>query len=275
MNFGHSIRVGALVSIVCASLLGLRNGPPVAAQTVGPFALVNPEARQRTNAGSLFSLRAPIFAEPYVYFQAETSDTGSEFWRTDGSEAGTIMIRDICPGIDSGINWNNHPAAAFANKLFFAATDCGARGNELWVSDGSEAGTVALVDGPGAPVNPQQLSAIDGKLYFSAGDEAQTAGRELWHSDGTAQGTAMLQDLNPGPGSSNPEQIIKAGQRIFLSAFSPVYGSDVWSAEIRAATPTPPPATATGPATPVASAANRALTLGRAKGRQRIRHSVL
>ncbi len=122
---------------------------------------------------------------------------------------------------------------------------------QLWRSDGSAAGTQAVVPGDAAPVNPDDFSVIDGALYFSAADSGYAHGRELWRSDGSAQGTAMLQDLNGGPEGSNPTQIVRAGQRLYLTAHQPRLGTVLWSAAISAATPTPvnPTPTGTGTAT--------------------------
>ena len=77
------------------------------------------------------------------------------------------------------------------------------------------------------------LSVIDGRLYFSAADQPATSGRELWVSDGTAGGTRMLQDLNAGPTNSNPRSMVKAGDRIYLSAYKPGAGVELWSAPAR------------------------------------------
>ncbi len=68
-------------------------------------------------------------------------------------------------------------------------------GWELWLSDGTEAGTRMLVDlvpGPGSST-PRKLLAASGALYFEA---SQGNGRAaLWRSDGTAAGTTLLAEL--------------------------------------------------------------------------------
>jgi ELWxxDGT repeat protein len=53
------------------------------------------------------------------------------------------------------------------------------------------------------PLQPQNLAAIDGLVYFSA-FQSET-GREPWVSDGTAAGTRLLADLCPGSCSSSPQ----------------------------------------------------------------------
>jgi len=60
--------------------------------------------------------------------------------------------------------------------------------NELWISDGTAAGTVSLLSGVhdfGA--RPGDYAEHDGVMYFTAGQSA-----ELWRTDGTAAGTERV-----------------------------------------------------------------------------------
>ena len=83
----------------------------------------------------------------------------------------------------------------------FIAND-GVSGNELWVTDGTAAGTSLFKDiNPGlADSNPDELTALgDGRFLFAA---SGTNGRELWITDGTAAGTSVLKDIRAGSPSS-------------------------------------------------------------------------
>jgi ELWxxDGT repeat protein len=89
---------------------------------------------------------------------------------------------------------------AVDGTLFFSAFD-DSRGEELWKSDGTEAGTVLVKDiepGPGDS-SPVHLTNVNGILFFSAFDDAH--GFELWKSDGTKAGTVLVKDIEPGPGA--------------------------------------------------------------------------
>ena len=66
---------------------------------------------------------------------------------------------------------------------FEAASDLGAG---FWKSDGTAAGTVMVYPNIG---NLRYLTAVNGTLFFSAGDGTQ--GWELWKSDGTTAGTRL------------------------------------------------------------------------------------
>src|SRR5262245_26926443 len=123
---------------------------------------------------------------------------GEELWKSDGTVAGTVLVKDILPGPSSSIPSPSfhHPVGA-GGMLFFLAND-GVHGNELWRSDGTEAGTFLLKDihpdmfGP-SPLEPIE---VDGKVMFLADDG--THGFELWTSDGTEAGTDLVIDLKPG-----------------------------------------------------------------------------
>ena len=85
-------------------------------------------------------------------------------------------MRDIYPGLASS---SPSDLTAVGDQLVFAAADP-AGGRELWVSDGTLAGTQPLTDiqpGP-AHSNPSDLAVSGSRLYFLAYTDA--AGYELW-----------------------------------------------------------------------------------------------
>src|SRR5437879_642437 len=70
-----------------------------------------------------------------LLFTAVGDNTGRELWKTDGTESGTTIVKDILPGA------GNSFAAFLVNvggTVFFAAND-GANGGELWKTDGTTA----------------------------------------------------------------------------------------------------------------------------------------
>ena len=68
-----------------------------------------------------------------LFFYASDGSHGEELWKTDGTAAGTIMVKDINPGSTSS---NPFHMTAVGGTLFFAADD-GIHGRELWKSDGT------------------------------------------------------------------------------------------------------------------------------------------
>lgn len=127
---------------------------------------------------------------PMFYFQANDGVSGSELWRSDGTESGTLLVRDIFPGAQGSA-----PSyfGVAAGRVFFSAEDPD-HGRELWVSDGTNSGTALVVDvleGPDSSI-PLPLAVADEELVFAASDRA---GLALWRTDGSARGTVRIRTL--------------------------------------------------------------------------------
>ena len=127
----------------------------------------------------------------------------------------------------------NRKVTPAQGKLFFIGWDPDA-GSDLWVTDGTPAGT-RRARSPGSRSSaPDGLVAAGNRVFFS-GDDGEH-GRELWESDGTPGGTHMVFDLNPGgfssnPGafSSNPVNLVFKGNTLFFSADDGETGVEPWA----------------------------------------------
>ncbi|GAB3325826.1 hypothetical protein GCM10027299_24440 [Larkinella ripae] len=163
-----------------------------------------------------------------LYFSANTF-YGAELWKSDGTAAGTQLVKNINPSGPSNPDW-------FTNvngTLFFAAT--GPTGRELYKSDGTAAGSVLVKEiygRPGASANPRGLTNVNGTLFFVATNG--TEGEELWKSDGTAAGTVMVRDIKTGSGSSVPTYVRKMAVlngAAYLVADDGVHGEELWKSD--------------------------------------------
>src|SRR5438093_1190840 len=123
---------------------------------------------------------------------------GRELWKTDGTAAGTTLVKDLLPGP----GWSE-PSTAYLNGKVFVLTDAPGR-REVWVTDGTEAGTVLLtkanLDQGTQETSDSRLTPLGGFVYFWASDEEH--GWEPLKSDGTPEGTMLVKDINPGPDRS-------------------------------------------------------------------------
>lgn len=160
---------------------------------------------------------------PRVFFVASKSGLLGEPWITDGTTAGTMLLRDLRPS--SASNANNF--IAVDGRVFFEAND-GTNGDELWISDGTSAGTQLVQDinpGPSAS-QPDFMVELNGVLVFSAFHDS--FGRELWASDGTAAGTILLADIAPGTDSGLGVQLVRCGDFVYFAADDGTTGFELW-----------------------------------------------
>ncbi len=141
-----------------------------------------------------------VILNAIAYFSANDGTNGNELWRSDGTEAGTYMVKDIRPGANSS---NVSNITIVNNTIYFAADD-GTNGYELWKSDGTEAGTVLVKDinAGGIDSYPSSFAAYGKLLIFQALENS--TGYELWKSDGTEAGTVLVKDIAPGAGGPGP-----------------------------------------------------------------------
>jgi ELWxxDGT repeat protein len=164
-----------------------------------------------------------------LLFPANDGVHGTELWRTDGTTAGTILVKDIRPGSVGSLPGTFYEPTADGDVLYFQASD-GVHGSELWRSDGTEAGTFLVKDvNPGTSGPVREIEIVSGIVFFTVDDGA--TGLELWRTDGTEQGTVLVKDIEPGPSSSLPIGLTEASGRLFFTASDGVHGRELWTSD--------------------------------------------
>ena len=137
-----------------------------------PFATL-PENSEFPKTNPSFPLHAA--AGGILYYLVITEDGDDELWKSNGTAAGTMRLKDIQPGTQG-----SHPRnlRVIDGVLYFTADD-GVHGEELWQSDGTEAGTRMVADLQRGPLgsSPGYITAIGSKLYVHA--TQQRFGAEL------------------------------------------------------------------------------------------------
>ena len=166
-----------------------------------------------------------------TYFEAGTEATGREVWATGGTAETTRIIVDARPGPESGEFWGfgntdqgvvfraNHTpwfsdgteagtlplteapvvsrlvdGGQFHDRVVFAGAIPGEGGRELWITDGTTAGTYMLDVLPGTDgSDPSDYTTIGDELYFTG---SPGEGRERYVTDGTLDNTQMVPSVN-------------------------------------------------------------------------------
>jgi ELWxxDGT repeat protein len=185
----------------------------------GQFSGIVPEARELV-----------VFANQ-LYFTPGQPSLLAELWSTDGTEAGTRIVKRLTPTFVGSFP---QELTVVGRTLFFTARDK-THGRELWKTDGTAAGTVRLdIGGLAVPSYPQNLTAVGGKLFFTANDRVN--GRELWMTDGTSGGTRMVRDITPAilPGqirSTYLDQLVGVGSTLYFVADNGKSGREIWKSD--------------------------------------------
>ncbi|GMU63902.1 MAG: hypothetical protein AMXMBFR36_01760 [Acidobacteriota bacterium] len=168
-----------------------------------------------------------LVADGVAYFYRHDGVHGQELWRSDGTAAGTYLLADLCPGLCGAEAFGSAYGrmAAVGKQIFFTADD-GVHGTELWVTDGTAAGTRMVSDVRRGPLSsrPSALGSFEGQLYFGADDGVH--GHELWRSDGSEPGTVLVADLTPGSTSSWIGANASGAGTLFVRVIDRLYASD-------------------------------------------------
>lgn len=141
-----------------------------------------------------------------VYFINTTTTEGAELWVSDGTEAGTQLVKDIYPGATGS---SITSMTEYGGMLYFAAND-GTNGKELWRSDGTLAGTQMVMDiyAGSTGSSPNYLHSFGGSLYFNAQDATSSG---LYVTDGTIPNTTKLHE------SYYVSQITSGGSYVYFT----------------------------------------------------------
>jgi ELWxxDGT repeat protein len=160
-----------------------------------------------------------------LFFTADDGVNGQELWKTQGTEATTVLVKNINGAAESSpanlINFNG--------TLFFSAQES-ATGRELWKSDGTAAGTVLVKNiHTSGSSDPGWFTICNNILFFVATNA--TSGRELWKTDGTAAGTVLVKDITPNGNSFDYESVGTFFQVMNNILYFTPGGSAVWRSD--------------------------------------------
>lgn len=180
----------------------------------------------------------PITFGRKAYFLAMHPGTGMELWSTDGTTAGTRIVKDIVKGADSAqsFHWTSRSTWAFENKLFLV----GKRflldvDGVAWLTDGTPKGTRPFRprDQEGRDVYPtygySSFATTSNKIFFEgiADSGERNEPSQLYVTNIKTTRARIVKDINqtwciyPNNYSSDIDAILNLaahGNTIFFSA---------------------------------------------------------
>ena len=141
----------------------------------------------------------------YIFFAADNGTDGTEIFRTDGTAAGTMMLKDI------NLKGDAYPKGflIFKDELYFSASDGTNEG--LYKTNGTAAGTV-LIKQMTLQINLTKPEIIEYKdnLYFGVNGG-------LWKTDGTAAGTSKVATLTTSTFSQEVRDFVLFNSKIYFA----------------------------------------------------------
>ena len=200
-----------------------------------------------------------------LVFAAKDPVYGAEPWTSDGTGAGTHILRDLCPGpcgsnpeaftphngwLDFRATWDGQarlvrtdgalavPLAVVASDFYgLDLADVGSRtffagfdpheGRQPWVTDGSQPGTrrVASLGISGASSHPRDFAALGDRLLFTASDGTE---RSLW-TVSPDSAAAPLPGTGVPEGRPGPSGVtVAGGLAFFVLDRGPDGNAEIW-----------------------------------------------
>lgn len=170
-----------------------------------------------------------------LIFAATSKLYGRELWSTDGSNV--ALVANFAADASGGPSSPSLAKDILGDALYLRATTSN-EGAELRRLD-TATGQVALVadmvtdygagsfDGVQGILSASLMGPSGARTLFVASTPG--TGRELFVTDGTTAGTHLLMDISPGVASSQPLDLVQAGDKVFFTAYLPgTSGRELW-----------------------------------------------
>lgn len=156
-----------------------------------------------------------------VFFAYQSTNYGEELWKADA--AGNVsLVKDIHPGLGSSEIEKTTPVN---DRLLFVARNDSTLPHDVsttvWVSDGTESGTMPLHEDLSAEVNFAS-EMFQGLRYFM---HFRGVGAELWKTDGTKSGTERIATIQNAYSGTATTWATLDGALYFS------YGTELWKTD--------------------------------------------
>ena len=173
-----------------------------------------------------------VFLNGIYYFNGFSEQDGSELWRTDFTDVGTYMVKDLNPGTytyDTTKANSSSPKdfEVIGNQVYFIT-----QLSQIWLTDGTETGTRLVKNFYPNSFTNEAISTrtLNGKYVFSL--VTYEDGHELWSSDGTEAGTQIITNIFEGTGNAlisyTKQDFVEHQGYIYFGATSSEHGYEIW-----------------------------------------------
>lgn len=217
----HGCKIGALCALAFLTLKVIPT--TVNAQSLDGAMLLSdlsalPQARD--GAGAL------VKAGDRFFFVGHAPGAGLELHVSDANLGNIQLVTDLYPGAQ-GASYDN--LMAVGHRVVFAADN--GRGESLWVSDGTQAGTQRVVpESATREFRPTRIQVVGDCVWFVA-DDGKT-GQEPWRYCAADNQLALMGDLVPGAGSSSPGGFLALGDQVLFATTVGLFTSSATASEV-------------------------------------------
>jgi len=174
-----------------------------------------------------------------LYFTADDGTKGRELWKTDGTAAGTVLVKDLNTSGGS----SPHGLVVYGKLLyFFAKAGFGRIGETLYSTDGTAVNTKACITLPAGTTGSAPM-VCNGKLFYVTRSTTTPYASKLWRTNGTVAGTQDVRHvivIDPNAGTTitvPPENAISTapmqvmGNWLYFGADYDAKGTELWKVQ--------------------------------------------
>ncbi len=138
--------------------------------------------------------QTPVLFRGRVFFIGPGRDFGQALWKTDGTVAGTVRVAELGQDPFEDFEPLEFSPVFMDGRMFFVA-ESDEETHQIWVSDGSAAGTRAIPSISGSSGSfPRDFTPFAAGVLFRVEDRFGEEG-SLWRTDGTTAGTHPIRNV--------------------------------------------------------------------------------
>src|SRR5665213_1715541 len=146
-------------------------------------------------------------------------------WKSDGTTAGTSLIETFTRASVGPAQMTASGGKLFFNAMGYYGSGQYAASPELFVSDGTPAGTLAVTTSVGPVTGAADLTDVNGTLFFTG------ANGQLWKSDGTPQGTMQVATFPPGGLGILHNSLQNVNGTLYFQGQDAAHGDALWKTD--------------------------------------------